>query len=142
MTPAGSCCGAFPSDGKLSLLTGISLDEAAGVPPCAGVDRAAHLQFGQLAPASAVVEESPSDHHAEADVSAHTSTRVLAPLERFDPPIPASGSQPPKAVLLIGKRKPYLNSTADAKRIERHVEQFRRLVQRFRDDPTLEPPPT
>lgn len=40
----------------------------------------------------------------------------------------------------MGKRKPFLSSTADASRIQRYVDNYWRLVERYRDDPTLEPP--
>lgn len=42
-------------------------------------------------------------------------------------------------VLVIGKRKPWLNSTADADRIQRYVAEFSRLVERYRNDPGMDP---
>jgi hypothetical protein len=44
-----------------------------------------------------------------------------------------------KNVLVVGKRKPALNSHRDAAKIQRYVEDFERLVQRFRDDPSAQP---
>ena len=44
-----------------------------------------------------------------------------------------------KNVLVVGKRKPALNASRDAARIQRYVEEFDRLVQRFRDDPSAQP---
>ena len=44
-------------------------------------------------------------------------------------------------VLLVGKRKPFLSSQDDERRIRRHVEEFERLVERFRTDPALDPTP-
>ncbi|MGO4856891.1 hypothetical protein [Arthrobacter sp. 2MCAF14] len=45
----------------------------------------------------------------------------------------------PRDVLLIGKRKPWLNSEQDAARIYKHVSRFDQLVASFRRDPSLEP---
>lgn len=42
-------------------------------------------------------------------------------------------------VLLIGKRKPWLNSEQNAARIAKHVSRFQELVADFRSDTTLEP---
>ncbi|PKQ33041.1 MAG: hypothetical protein CVT62_03085 [Actinobacteria bacterium HGW-Actinobacteria-2] len=42
-------------------------------------------------------------------------------------------------VLLNGKRKPFLNSTIDRSRIQKHVAQFDAMVARFREDPSLPP---
>ncbi|MFI2564963.1 hypothetical protein [Paenarthrobacter sp. NPDC018779] len=42
-------------------------------------------------------------------------------------------------VLLIGKRKPWLNSEQNAARIAKHVSKFQDLVAEFRSDPTLDP---
>ena len=44
-----------------------------------------------------------------------------------------------KNVLVVGKRKPALNARRDAVRIQRYVEEFDRLVRRFRDDPSAQP---
>jgi len=63
-----------------------------------------------------------------------TEGRVLLPVQKFTKPL-VSG----KDVLVMGKRKPWLNSSADAKRIQRYVENFERLVERFQADPELEP---
>ncbi len=42
-------------------------------------------------------------------------------------------------VLLIGKRKPWLNSELDAARIRKHIVRFEEMVTRFRNDPSLHP---
>jgi hypothetical protein len=42
-------------------------------------------------------------------------------------------------VLIVGKRKPALNSERDAARIQRHVEEFNSFVQRFRENPDAQP---
>jgi hypothetical protein len=44
-------------------------------------------------------------------------------------------------VLVIGKRKPWLNSELDADRIRRFVDDFWRMVGQFRAMPTAEPRP-
>lgn len=64
---------------------------------------------------------------------------VLQPIEMLARPIEIAGS-PSRDVLVMGKRKPFLSSTADASRIQRYVDNYWRLVERYRDDPTLEPP--
>lgn len=45
----------------------------------------------------------------------------------------------PVDVRLVGNRKPSLNSVADQVRISKHVEEFWRMVEDFRRDPSLEP---
>lgn len=45
----------------------------------------------------------------------------------------------PRDVLLIGKRKPFLNSELDAARIRKHELSFQEMVAAFRADPTLNP---
>lgn len=42
-------------------------------------------------------------------------------------------------VLLVGKRKPWLNSELDAARIQKHVSRFEEMVTSFRNEPDLEP---
>jgi hypothetical protein len=66
-----------------------------------------------------------------------TKGRVLEPIYQMPEPLP--GSDPPKDVMLIGKRKPFLNSTVDSKRIQRHVDDFWANVERFREHPSLPP---
>lgn len=65
---------------------------------------------------------------------AHTPNEVespvLAPTLRFG-----------REVLVMGKRKPFLDARTDTIRIQRYVDSFWRSVARYRDDPTLEPPP-
>lgn len=62
---------------------------------------------------------------------------ALEPLRRFTKPISYDGKE--RDVLLVGKRKPFLNSNLDAARIEKHVVEFERLVLQFREDPSLLP---
>ena len=52
-------------------------------------------------------------------------------------PFDIDGKQ--RDVLLIGKRKPWLNSEEDAARIQKHVSRFEQLVASFRSDQSLEP---
>ena len=52
---------------------------------------------------------------------------------------PFEGDDKQRDVLLIGKRKPWLNSEQDAAKIQKHVSRFRQLVADFRSDPRLEP---
>ena len=68
-----------------------------------------------------------------------TQGRVLAPIERLRDPLPAKEGSAPKDVLVMGKRKPFLSSASDAKRIDRYGDDFWTLVERFRGDPGLEP---
>jgi len=56
-------------------------------------------------------------------------------------PLPSSKG-PQKDTLLVGKRKPFLNSEVHAARIARHVEEFQRMVEHFRLHPEQEPMPT
>jgi hypothetical protein len=42
-------------------------------------------------------------------------------------------------VLLVGKRKPFLNSVTDEVRIRKHFDEFQQMVHDFRRDPTLSP---
>ena len=44
-----------------------------------------------------------------------------------------------KNVLVVGRRKPALNSRRDEPRIQRYVEEFTTLVRKFRDDPGAPP---
>jgi hypothetical protein len=67
--------------------------------------------------------------------------RVLSPVIRFDAPLAGDDDPFPKDVLVVGKRKPFLNSTKDADRIRRYEAEFERMVQRFKSDPTAEPEP-
>lgn len=70
---------------------------------------------------------SPDSLHSEA----------LEPLRRITPPL--QGDHKKLDVLLVGKRKPFLNSIIDKARIEKHVEQYEAMVARFRSDPSLPP---
>jgi len=62
---------------------------------------------------------------------------ALAPLRRFAEPRTYNGKQ--RDVLLVGKRKPFLNSVVDAERIRRHLAEFDGLVAQFRADPSALP---
>lgn len=64
-------------------------------------------------------------------------SEAIAPLRRISPPL--RGDTKDLDVLLVGKRKPFLNSAQDEKRIRKHVEDFDRLVAEFRADPSLLP---
>lgn len=61
-------------------------------------------------------------------------SEALAPLRRFATPLSMDGKD--FDVLLVGKRKPFLNSAIDAARIHKHVAEFERLVAQFRADPS------
>jgi hypothetical protein len=66
--------------------------------------------------------------------------RVLAPVEQFDKPLPnPNGHGPDRDVLVMGKRKPFLNSHADAGKLQRYVDDYWTMVARFRENPLLEP---
>lgn len=61
----------------------------------------------------------------------------LAPLVHLERPLELGGRT--RDVLLVGKRKPFLNSVTDAERIRKHVDGFAQMVDDFRQDPTLKP---
>ena len=66
--------------------------------------------------------------------------RVLAPIERLNQPLQnPKGHGLDRDVLVMGKRKPFLSSHGDAGRVQRYVDDYWKLVARFRDDPSLEP---
>lgn len=64
-------------------------------------------------------------------------SEALEPVRRLSRPLQRERKQ--LDVLLVGKRKPFLNSVQDAARIEKHVDAFWRLVAEFRADPSLSP---
>lgn len=69
-------------------------------------------------------------------------SRVLGPIYRLGPITNLSDNtvtEMDKNVLVVGRRKPALSSRRDGLRIQRYVEDFDRLVQRFRDDPGAQP---
>lgn len=68
-----------------------------------------------------------------------TQGRVLAPILRLQEPLPTAEGSAPKDVLVIGKRKPFLSSNSDATRVQRYLDDFWALVERFRENPDLEP---
>jgi hypothetical protein len=60
---------------------------------------------------------------------------ALEPLRHLSPPLRVGGKV--LDVLLVGKRKPFLNSADDAARIQKHVGQFGKMVAEFRANPSL-----
>ena len=69
-------------------------------------------------------------------------SHVLGPLFRLGPIRNLSDNtitEVDKNVLVVGRRKPALSSRRDAARIQQYVEEFARLVQRFREDASAEP---
>lgn len=72
-----------------------------------------------------------------ARLPASLESASLAPLVQLKRPLELGGK--PRDVLLIGKRKPLLNSLTDAARIKKHVDRFVQMVDDFRRDPTLKP---
>jgi len=65
-------------------------------------------------------------------------SRSLAPVDLLNDPFEDERGHI-KDVLLIGKRKPFLNSVTDAARIKKHVDEFWQMVDEFRHDPALTP---
>lgn len=63
-------------------------------------------------------------------------SRVLAPIVHFEP---SPDSEDTTDTLLVGKRKPFLNSVTHAARISKHVNEFWQTVDEFRRDPGLAP---
>ena len=67
-------------------------------------------------------------------------SRVLAPFQKFDKPLPnPNGHGPDRNVLVMGKRKPFLNSQTDASKLQRYVDEYWNMVAGFLEDPSLEP---
>lgn len=69
-------------------------------------------------------------------------SQVLGPLFRLGPIRNVSDdtvTEMDKNLLVVGKRKPALSSRRDDTRIQRYVDEFARLVQSFRDDPSAQP---
>ncbi|WP_433495498.1 hypothetical protein ACQP26_09595 [Micromonospora sp. CA-248089] len=54
-------------------------------------------------------------------------------------PRPIEGGGKSLDVLLVGKRKPFLDSKIDAVRIRKHVQAFEEMVAAFKNDPSREP---
>ena len=73
-----------------------------------------------------------------AHLPSRTRGRVLEPVEVLERPS-AQTEGASKDVLVIGKGKPFLNSKADAKRIQRFVDDFWRMVEEFRSNLELQP---
>jgi hypothetical protein len=65
-------------------------------------------------------------------------SQSLEPIRTLDRPIP-SNQGAPKDTLVVGKRKPFLNSIEDADRITGYVDAFSRMVEVFRRHPEREP---
>lgn len=61
----------------------------------------------------------------------------LEPVNHLSPPLEYDGKV--RDVLLVGKRKPFLNSVEHAARIRKHIDGFRQMVDDFRSDPALTP---
>lgn len=72
-----------------------------------------------------------------ARLPASLESASLAPLVQLERPLELGGKT--RDVLLVGKRKPFLNSVTDAARIRKHVDGFLQMVDDFRRDPTLKP---
>jgi hypothetical protein len=70
-----------------------------------------------------------------AKLPASLTSESLTPIRRFEPSLEEND----KDVLLVGKRKPFLNSVSDAARIKNHVEGFWQMVDDFRSDPAQTP---
>jgi hypothetical protein len=68
-----------------------------------------------------------------------TRGRVLEPIWRMDHAVAGTEGRAAKDVLVIGKRKPFLNSTSDADRIQRYIDAYWALVEHFRRNPDAEP---
>lgn len=64
-------------------------------------------------------------------------SEALEPLRRISPPMRREAKE--LDVLLVGKRKPFLNSVLDHARIKKHIEQYEAMVELFRNDPSLSP---
>jgi hypothetical protein len=61
----------------------------------------------------------------------------LGPVVQLEQPLELGGRT--RDILLVGKRKPFLNSAIDAARVRTHVDGFTQMVADFRRDPTLNP---
>ncbi len=67
----------------------------------------------------------------------NVESEALAPVLPLTSPFQDGGKA--SDVLLIGKRKPFLNSELDSARIRKHELSFEQMVSSFRRDPSLEP---
>jgi len=72
-----------------------------------------------------------------ARLPASLESASLAPIVPLGQPFELEGKS--RDVLLVGKRKPFLNSVTDEVRIRKHVDEFQQMVDDFRRDPTLGP---
>ena len=65
------------------------------------------------------------------------NSNVLNPYWSLDEPIEISGKQ--KNTFIVGKRKPFLDSIIDKKRIEKYTAEFEKRVDWFKRNPTHKP---
>jgi hypothetical protein len=72
-----------------------------------------------------------------ARLPASLESASLAPHVQLERPLELGGKA--RHVLLVGKRKPFLDSVTDAARIRKHVDGFVEMVDDFRRDPTVKP---
>jgi hypothetical protein len=66
-----------------------------------------------------------------------TESQILAPYWTIEKPISMSGKN--KNVFVVGKRKPFLDSKIDRKRIEKYALEFQKRVEWFRVNPLAAP---
>jgi hypothetical protein len=64
-------------------------------------------------------------------------SRVLHPYWQIEEALEISGKQ--KNTFIVGKRKPFLDSVRDKKRVEKYVEQFNAMYQWYLENPTANP---
>ena len=74
-----------------------------------------------------------------ARLPASLESEALEPLRTFSPSKALQRNGKALDVLLVGKRKPFLNSVQDAARIRQHLEDFNQMVADFRANPSLLP---
>ncbi len=63
----------------------------------------------------------------------------LEPTWKFGRSVAGADGKPVKNILVVGKRKPWLSSTADSSRIKRYVDDFWRMVDQFKRNPEMQP---
>lgn len=122
----------------LSNLRALSFDakriEDGRVQPLAALQQLESLGF----PAHQFTTEQVAWLRAHLPESLHSP--AIQPFRTLTKPLPSSKG-PQKDVLLVGKRKPFLNSAVHAARISRHVAEFDRMVDDFRRHLDKEPAP-
>ena len=72
-----------------------------------------------------------------ARLPASVESEMLAPVIRYEPSPDDHGDT--RDALLVGKRKPFLNSVTHAGRIKKHAGEFWQMVSDFQRDPALSP---